>query len=54
MMVNGMIIICMVLEYIHGKMVEDMKVIIKWIKNMEWVHIHGQMEESKYYELFFF
>ena len=45
-MVRGRITICMGMGYILGKMVENMKVIMKWIKSMDMVFILGQMEED--------
>lgn len=42
---NGKIIICMEKVFTLGRMVENMKEIITWIKNMDLVYIDGQMEE---------
>ena len=44
--VNGLKIICMVKEYILGKMGENMKDNIIWTKNKELGNIDGQMEEN--------
>jgi len=43
--VIGNIIKCMVLEFIHGRMVESMKDTISMIKNMDMVSMHGRMED---------
>ena len=40
---HGRIIICMVMVSTLGKMEEDMKVIMRWIRNMAMVYINGLM-----------
>lgn len=44
--VHGKIIICMAMEFTHGRMVEDMKAIMKWIKSMATEFINGLMVED--------
>ena len=46
MMGNGKKIICMVMEFILGPMVEGMKEIMKMIKRMARVHTNGPMVDS--------
>lgn len=43
---HGKIITCMVMEYILGRMAEDMKATMKWIKNMGTVSINGLTAED--------
>ena len=43
---HGLITICMVTEFIHGKMEGDMKDIMKWTKNTDMVFIFGLMAEG--------
>jgi len=46
MMVIGMIIVCMVKEYINGLMVKDMKENMNLIRNVDMVYIIIWMEEG--------
>lgn len=43
---TGRTIICMVGEFILGKMADVMKVSIRTIESMDLVHIPGQMEDN--------
>jgi len=45
-LVHGRITICTVMEFTHGKMVEDTRVIMRWIRNMAMVCTSGQTGED--------